>query len=350
MPVKLMSQLSGTRWVDSLGNPLVGGKLYFFEALPSTTPKTVYTTSARTIAHPHPIILPASGVVPTIWYGAGGNYRFVLTGPDGTLYEEADDVQGEIPDPTVTIPAPDLSAAWPTGSIRTAFTYGPVTGWVRANGLTIGKTGSGATEYMGDDAYALYEKFWYEVPGLVVSTGRGATPTADWNALKTLGLPDTRGIVLAGRDGMGNSLAGRLPLALFPFADSVGAFHGNAYKTLITAELPAHNHTGTIGTTGSTHQHSGNTDAEGAHYHEYWETTYALDAVVAAGTGATVRGSPIGTALATTAAKPPTHQHPFATLAGEGAHIHDVTINNTGSGQAFSLFQPTMLVTNYIKL
>lgn len=348
MPIPLMSQLSGQRWEDNAGRPLVGGKLYFYEALPSTTPKTVYTTKARTVAHPHPITLPASGVIPTIWFGAG-EYRFVLTDALGSLYEEADSIQGEIADATVTIPPPDLSAAWPTGSIRDAFTYTPVAGWVRANGLTIGNTGSGATEYAGADAWALFEKWWNEIPGLVVFPSKGTSAAADWAALKTMGLPDLRGVVRAGRDGMGNSLAGRLPLSLWPFADSLGAFHGAATKSLITAELAAHNHTGTIGPTGSDHQHSGTTDAGGGHYHDYWETTYAADAAV--GTGATTaRGTPIGTALATTPAIPPTHTHPFATTAGEGEHVHDVTIANTGSGQAFSLFQPTMLVTVYIKL
>jgi hypothetical protein len=58
--------------------PLAGGLIYSYAA-GTTTPKTTYTSSLGTIAHPNPIILNSAGRVPSgeIWLTAG-TYKFIL--------------------------------------------------------------------------------------------------------------------------------------------------------------------------------------------------------------------------------------------------------------------------------
>jgi len=53
-------------------------------------------------------------------------------------------------------------------------------GFVRANGRTIGSATSGATERANADAQALFEYLWNTDANLAVSTGRGASSNADW--------------------------------------------------------------------------------------------------------------------------------------------------------------------------
>ena len=49
-----------TRYLDAAGNPLGGGKIYFYES-GTTTAKTTYTTSAQNVANPQPFVLDAGG-------------------------------------------------------------------------------------------------------------------------------------------------------------------------------------------------------------------------------------------------------------------------------------------------
>lgn len=76
----------------------------------------------------------------------------------------------------------------------------PVTGWVSPRGLTLGDTGSGATEYAGPACQALFTYLWNT--GFNVVGGRGASAAADWAALKQLIMPDLRGVALVGADNM----------------------------------------------------------------------------------------------------------------------------------------------------
>ena len=62
----------GAQFLDNNGNVLTGGKLYSYAA-GTTTPQTTYTNAAGTVANSNPIILNASGRVPTgeIWLTDG---------------------------------------------------------------------------------------------------------------------------------------------------------------------------------------------------------------------------------------------------------------------------------------
>ena len=68
----------GAQFFTDDGVPLSGGLIYSYAA-GTTTPKTTYTSSLGTIAHPNPIILNSAGRVPggEIWLTLG-SYKFVL--------------------------------------------------------------------------------------------------------------------------------------------------------------------------------------------------------------------------------------------------------------------------------
>lgn len=61
------------REFTSAGAVLNGGKLYFYLA-GTTTPATVYTSSAMTTAHAHPVLATTAGLFPAIWLSASVTY------------------------------------------------------------------------------------------------------------------------------------------------------------------------------------------------------------------------------------------------------------------------------------
>ena len=72
----------------------------------------------------------------------------------------------------------------------------------------------------------------------VISTAYG---TGDGSS--TFNLPDLRGRIAAGMDGMGGSAASRLTsTTMSPDGNTLGATGGTQTHTLITAEMPAHTH------------------------------------------------------------------------------------------------------------
>jgi len=68
----------GAQFFTDDGVPLAGGLIYSYAA-GTSSPKTTYTSSLGTIAHPNPIILNSAGRVPggEIWLTLGA-YKFIL--------------------------------------------------------------------------------------------------------------------------------------------------------------------------------------------------------------------------------------------------------------------------------
>lgn len=62
-----------SREFTTAGTVLAGGKLYFYVA-GTTTPATVYTSSALSVAHSHPILADTSGLFPAVWLSANVSY------------------------------------------------------------------------------------------------------------------------------------------------------------------------------------------------------------------------------------------------------------------------------------
>lgn len=151
-----------------------------------------------------------------------------------------------------------LGIGLPTGAEFFMYGTGVVPGTARANGATIGNTGSGGTEGTGPAYFNLYTKLWNESAAgdteIVISSGRGANAAADWAALKTITLPDMSGRVPVGLD---LSASGRITNAtMSPNGTTCGAVGGAQQVTLTTSNMPAHNHTGSS-ITNQTHTHSG---------------------------------------------------------------------------------------------
>lgn len=194
-------------------------------------------------------------------------------------------------------------------------------GYVRANGLTIGELGSGATT-ADDNTEDLYVHLWdnYANSICAVSTGRGASAAADFAAGKTLTILDRRGRTFAGVDDMGTSAASRLTsTTMSPDGITKGATGGTQTHTLTTAESAAHTHTGT-------------TASDGAHQHTYSDEQ-----------GATTVSPAGATSVATSA-------DTTASTSSSGAHTHTFTTASTGGGGAHLNMQPTMLGTVLLKL
>ncbi len=200
-----------------------------------------------------------------------------------------------------------------TGDIKARYGTGALTGYVRLNGNTIGSATSGAGERANADTQTLFQYLWDTDPNLVVGAGRGVSSIADWNANKSITLPDLRGRTIAGLDGMGFTLAGRLTSTYTTGTpDLLGSGAGAESQTLTAAQIPAHSHP----ITDQQHQHGVSiTNAGGSNQF---------------GPGG---GGGLGTA---------TTNFAFTGIT--------TTNSNVGGGAAHTIMQPTLLATIYIKL
>ena len=316
--------LSLSQQFDSQGKPLNGGRLYFFQA-GTTTPQSAYQDSGLTIAYPNPIVLDSAGRVPQFFL-ADGSIKIRLENAAGVTQVAADGILvigassggggGSPVDPTTIIG---------TGYIVAKYGTGALSGFVRLNGRTIGSATSGATERANADAQALFQYLWDTDANLVVSGGRGASSAADWAANKQITLPDGRGRILAGLDDMGGAAAGRLTSTYFGASGTtLGAAGGSENTTLTQAQLPVVTPTFT-GISGTVN------------------VTSTINTWVYGGVGTQAQGSGItipGLALGATS----------GFVASSGSFTPQGSISSFGSGNAHRTVQPTMLVTNYIKL
>jgi hypothetical protein len=311
--------ISMTQQLDSLGNPLNGGKLYLIQAGTTSTPQSCYQDSGLTIPWPNPITLDSAGRVPQL-FCADGSIKIRLTNSAGVQQLVQDNLLvvgpsgggggGGTVDPTTILA---------TGDMKLVYGTGVLSGFVRANGRTIGSATSGATERANADCQSLFEYLWGADANLAVSGGRGASAAADWTANKTIQLPDARGAALANLDDMGNSTRGTFVGVTFGSgnATTLGSYLGTARQTLTTANLPPYTPSGTVnpGTA------------------NIWNTT---DSVQAAGTSAVVKtlnGSGIGTNTVL-----PTSGYSFTGNA------------QGGTSTPFDTISPFLLITTYIKL
>jgi hypothetical protein len=224
---------------DAQGNPVSGALLYIYEANTST-PASTYADFALSSEQAWPIEADSAGRIPAFWVD-DGSYRARLTTSAGVeIFDEqsitsigassgsggSDSVSG------------DTSTIFQTGDMLWLPISGTRSGWVRANGRTIGNGSSGATERANGDAQALFEYLWNNFSNSLcaVSSGRGASATADFNAAKTIATLDMRSKGILGLDTMGNTAAS-VTGGSSTAADAIGA----STYTIVTANLPSTN-------------------------------------------------------------------------------------------------------------
>lgn len=239
--------LSLSQQFDSLGKPLSGGLMYFYQAGTVATPQNAYQDSGLTIAHPNPLTLDAAGRVPQLFF-ADGSIKVRLTDASGVVQINADNILVVGPSSGGggggTVDATTILA---TGDFKLTYGTGTLSGFVRANGRTIGSALSGASERANADCLALFQYLWAADPNLAVSTGRGASAAADWAANKSIAVPDFRGAYLAGLADMGNSATSILTSAYFGSDPTIlGNAGGDQKSTLATTNLPPYTPSGTL--------------------------------------------------------------------------------------------------------
>jgi hypothetical protein len=259
---------------------------------------------------------------------ADGYIKFRLANAVGVTQIDADYTL--VMGPTAGVgaaPSVDATTILATGDLKVKYGTGTVTGFVRANGRTLGSATSGATEYANSAAQTLFEYLWTADANLSVSTGRGASANADWTANKTIALPDWRGRALAGLDDMGNSAASRLTATYFgTTATTLGAAGGAESRTLTAAQIPS------ITSANATQSITVST-AAGKKLPVTSGTVSGLS--ISGGSGAFPPGSTL---------------NDWAGVSDlTASNSISVTSNNT-SGSAHATASPAMLATIYIKL
>jgi hypothetical protein len=306
IPVALSQQMNIN------GTPLAGALLYTYVVGTVSTPQSTFQDSGLSITNPWPLQADQSGRIP-MFYMANGSTHVRLTDSTGLVQFDYANMLvigassggggGGSVDPTTVLSSGDLKVKYGTGLLS---------GFVRANGLTIGSAVSGATERANADTQNLFIYLYGADPNLVVSGGRTGNALNDFNSNKTITLPDWRGRALAALDDMGNVAAGRLTATYFGTSATVlGASGGSQSQTLITGNLPPYTPNGSVSTSIS-----------------------GGSGVIISGSNVAVGGTASGGSLTTLSAS--------STFTGTAA----IGQNST----PFSIIQPMMLATVYLKL
>lgn len=369
--------LSLQQQFDSQGLPLGGGKLYCFQS-GTSTPQSAYKDIALTIPHQNPVELDASGRVPQMFF-ADGTIKLRLTNSGGSIVVfEADflPILGASTGGTGGSSV-DATTILATGDLKHRYGTGALSGFVRANGNTIGNAVSGASERANADCLALFQLLYANDPSLTVSGGRTGNSANDFAANKTITLPDMRGRTLAGMDDMGASGGTINRLNAVLGSTTLGSAGGGQLYAISIANLPAHTPAGTITLGGSPagtlsiNPPSGSVstsvtvNANSTGLTAATHSGYLTDAgLVTMGSGGLSlhAGAGVTTSIDVT---DPTHAHTAtATSTFTGNALSGIftgsalsstctatfTGTSIGTGATMTIAPPTMVVTIYIKL
>jgi hypothetical protein len=236
---------------DTDGSIAAGCQATFFQAGTVATKQNIYSDFGLTQAMANPLSCDQSGRLPMFWI-ADGLIHVRLTNSNGN----------PIVDTTMQVLGPssggggggatvDPTTLYATGDMKARYGTGPLPGFVRLNGLTIGNATSGATERANADTQALFVYLCGTDPNLVMTPARSGNCLNDYNANKQITLPDGRNTLIAGLGDMGNSDRALFSGVTFTSGSStiLGSVLGAARYTLITANLPPYTPAGAVSST-----------------------------------------------------------------------------------------------------
>jgi hypothetical protein len=311
---------------DASGRPLAGGSLYIYQAGTVATPQNSYQDYGLTLLNPNPLTLDASGRIPMFWLA------------DGLIHARLTDSSGAVVvDVTMQTLGPssgggggggggsvDPTALLATGDFKWRPTSETLSGWVKANGQTIGSATSGASMRANADTQNLFTYLWNNFANkyCAVSGGRGSTAAADFAANKTIVVVDMRDRAPVGLDDMGNSAKGLILASnVTSSGDSAttpAATGGEANHTLAVSEAPV----GLSSLTDPGHQHPPLANTQ------FFAANNAASSFLVGG------GS----------------SNPYQLAADTGTATTGITLTDHAGGAAHNNMQPFMLGTWYVKL
>jgi hypothetical protein len=208
IPVALAQQ------VDVNGRPLIGALLYTYVAGTVSAPLVSFQDSALTIQNPWPLQADTTGRIP-MFYLPAGSVHVRLTTSGGVVvfdYPAMLVIGGTTTGGTVT-PGVDPSTIASTGDVKwRPAGAAPLTGWVVANGTTIGDALSGSSQRANADTQGLFVWVYTNCPNAHCPTSgsRTGNPLTDYNAHFQIAVPDMRGRGPFGLDDMGATASGRI--------------------------------------------------------------------------------------------------------------------------------------------
>ncbi|HLL28964.1 MAG TPA: hypothetical protein VKT73_15110 [Xanthobacteraceae bacterium] len=253
----------------------------------------------------HDIQMASDSVIGRDSSGAGAAQEISFTALARTL--------AAINDPTAFIAALGIGG-FSTGDVKLTLKTTADPGWIIMNDGTIGDASSSSTTRANADCQALFTLLWNNISDTYapVVGGRGGSAAADWAAHKSITLTKVLGRALAVA-GSGSGLSAR----------SLGQNLGEEAHTLVTGEIPAH-------------QHTGNTQSAGDHTHNL----------------ALPGNSNLGNNLATVPSANVNTQTTNISNGAQtaGAHTHSFTTDNAGGGGSHNNMQPTSFLNAMIKL
>jgi hypothetical protein len=314
--------------VDSSGAIASGCQLSFFVAGTVATPQNAFADFALTTPLSNPLPCDQSGRLPMFWLADGLIHIRLTTDAGSPIVDTTMQVLGASSggggggggtvDPTTILA---------TGDLKVRYGTGPLSGFVRFNGLTIGSAVSGATERANSDTQAAFIYLYGADPNLAVSGGRTGNALNDYNANKTIVLPDWAGRAIAGLDDMGAGAKGRLTVNGFGTnATIIGAAGG--HETQIIGINNISPFTPTVGS------YSFDFSALHAIYHaQTWPGSggTTVNTAFSLGSNAGSSAGDLGSSFS-------------------GSLGMSITMNTIGGGQAFAIASPMLLATIYMKL
>lgn len=175
----------------------------------------------------------------------------------GTLWYNTTDGNTVDPDTVGAANWIALPSSLSTGDFKWRPTAETLSGWVKANGTTIGSASSGATQLASASAEFLFSWLWTNCANTQcpVSGGRGANAAADWSANKTITVLDLRGTGIFGMDTMGGGASTNLSGVPVTSGNATTAASvlGENLHTLTISEIPSHAHAVYLNDPGHTH-------------------------------------------------------------------------------------------------